>query len=397
MSSPLVRIAQHAAAVLFHVLLTAYPVRRHVVISAFPRDEGNAVEVVRTLLERYRGRILWIDAPDSARLADLGLDDARITRLAKRSPRAVLAFLGAEAVFTTHGLYGCPRPVRGKAMVNLWHGDGPKRHAGAPVPSSYLVSGSGVFGRRLADAFALPHDDLLLTGLPRTRQLCEPTAGRVLADLGIEPDRPFVVWMPTVRQFGAAGRNRARSDTADPAADRSLAQQIEAGVRVLDELGIQVVVKPHPVDLVSRTFDGFAAVSDDDLTRAGTTVYSFLGASAGLLTDYSSVWTDYLALDRPIGFFTPDLAAYLDGRGVHRASLDDLPGPTLVSAEDFARFGRAVLGDGDGDDVQPRQRAREIFELTHSDRSADALLDELSRRGALPVERVAAASGGRPW
>jgi len=310
----------------------------------------------------------------------------------------VFAFLRSEIVFTTHGVYGCPKPVRGKVIVNLWHGDGPKGHAGAVVHSNYMVSGSGVFGRRQADAFGVGEGDLLLTGLPRISQLRQPADAAALQRLGIDSSRPFVVWMPTVRQYWAAGVNAARSDTTDTEADTALAELIRPGVRALDALGIQVVVKPHPIDLVSRTFDGFPAVADADVIAAGTTVYAFLGASAGLLTDYSSVWTDYLALDRPIGFFTPDLQAYLAGRGVQPGSLELQPGPTLETADDFTRFGREVLGEQDGQGPQLRQRARQEFQITHPMRPADELLDELHRRDALVVEdagALVAAQAGR--
>jgi CDP-glycerol glycerophosphotransferase len=374
------------------------PARRQAFVEAFPNDEGNAVEVVRALIDRYDGRIVWANAPDASRCEALNLDPARFTRVAKKSPRGVFAFLRSEVVFNTHGVYGCPKPVRGKAIVNLWHGDGPKGHAGAVVPSTYLVSGSGVFGRRLADAFGVPEEDLLLTGLPRTTQLRHPADASVLRRLGIDSDRRFVVWMPTVRQYSAAGVNAARSDTADPEADVALAELIKPGIRALDALGIQVVVKPHPIDLVSRTFDGFTAVTDADLIAAGTTVYAFLGASSGLLTDYSSVWTDYLALDKPIGFFTPDLEAYLRGRGVHPRSLELLPGRTLERAADFTRYGREVLGEYDGCGQRLRQQARDEFQIVHPPRPADELLDELHRRRALAVEDAgdhAAVQGAR--
>ncbi len=370
------------------------PARNHVFVNAFPRDEGNAVEAVRALIERYRGRIIWADAPEPERLRDLGLDPSRIRRVGKRSPLGILAFLQARAVFNTHGIYGCPKPVPGKAMVNLWHGDGPKGHAGAIVYSTYLVTGSAVFGRRLAADFHVSNRDLLLTGLPRTRQLRTPADAETLTRLGVDPTRPFVVWMPTVRQYSAAGVNDARSDTTDLAADLDLAARVAPGARALAAMGVQVVVKPHPIDLVSRRFDGFPSVSDPELIAAGTTAYAFLGASAGLLTDYSSVWTDYLAVDRPIAFFTPDLEAYLRGRGVVPGSFDHLPGPTLTTLDDFEAFGREVLGETVGEGRTMRQRAREHFQIIHPENPADDLLDELERRRALDLRRAPVEARG---
>ena len=384
------RMPHRLAGKLLQALMAIVPARRQVFVEAFPNDEGNAVEVVRALIARYAGTIVWAGAPDVARCKALKLDPGRFRRVEKKSPHGVIAFLRSEVIFTTHGSYGCPKPVRGKAIVNLWHGDGPKGHAGTVVPSTYLVSGSGVFGRRLADAFGVPEDGLLLTGLPRITQIRHPVEASGLRNLGVDPDRPFVVWMPTVRQYYAAGVNPARSDTTDPGADLALADLIKPGIRALETLDIQVLVKPHPIDLVSRTFEGFTAISDADLVAAGTTLYAFLGASSGLLTDYSSVWTDYLVLDRPIAFFTPDLQAYLAGRGVHPRSLELLPGSTLKTVADFVDFGREVLGELDGTGRRLRQQAREEFQITHPVSPADELLDELRARNALLVEDSAA-------
>lgn len=383
--SPHLAALRGACALALRGLMLVVPPRRQVFVAAFPPDEGNAVEVVRSLIERYQGRIIWADAPPPSRLAALRVDATRVHRTKKRSLRAILAFARSEAVFSTHGVYGCPDPVRGKAMVNLWHGDGPKGHAGTPVPSTFLVSGSGVFGRRLAASFGVATRDLLLTGQPRLSQFAAPTDAASLESLGVDGTRPFVVWMPTVRQLAAAGRNASRSDTTDPQADLTLADLIEPGLQVLASLGVSLVVKVHPIDRVPRSHTGLITVSDRDLVAAGTTLYSFLAASAGLVTDYSSVWTDYLALDRPIGFFLPDLEAYAHGRGVMEGWLEVLPGPTLRSPDDFESFGREVLGHADPAAAQMRRHALEVFEIVHRDRPADDLLDELSRRGALAV------------
>ena len=88
------------------------------------------------------------------------------------------------------------------------------------------------------------------------------------------------------------------------------------GVEVLrQEFDITVVVKPHPQDAESRRIPGALVVTNDDLSAVGLQLYELIGASRGLLTDYSSVWVDYLALDRPVGFVVPDEDDYTRGRG----------------------------------------------------------------------------------
>ena len=112
------------------VLLRVLPARRHAVVHGWPDNEGNAIEVLRGLRRRYRGRIYWLLAdtgyhgPDFA-AADLA-DSTRIVRLRKNSLKAMWRSLTAEVTFFTHGLYTAVDAPGNRLVVNLWHGDGPK-------------------------------------------------------------------------------------------------------------------------------------------------------------------------------------------------------------------------------------------------------------------------------
>jgi CDP-glycerol glycerophosphotransferase len=70
-----------------------------------------------------------------------------------------------------------------------------------------------------------------------------------------------------------------------------------------------------------------------------------LGVTDVLITDYSSIFFDFLATDRPIFFLTPDLADYSGYRGLY-IEPNDWPGPVVdtvgalaEAVNDFDRFG----------------------------------------------------------
>ncbi len=378
------RMVLLALARLVELLLPVTPRLQHAYLAAWPSDEGNAVETAAALVARRQGRLVWADAPEPGRLRELGIDAARVRAVRKNSFRGIWSFLTADVRFFTHGVYGCPRSPRSKPMVNLWHGDGPKATTGARVHSTYLVSSSRVLAQSRLQHFRVSPDRLLLAGLPRIEQLRRPSSPEQLRALGLDPGGPFAVWMPTYRQAGGAGLDGSFVDTTDVAADATIAQAITPGLAELRRLGIQIAVKPHPLDPVSRDDPSLISITDEGIRRAGTTLYQVLGASAGLLTDYSSVWTDYLALDRPIGFFMPDLEGYLAGRGVEPPdAMDHLPGVRLVTPEDFSTLGEEMLGDGPGPGRRLREQAVRHFGLVHPPRPAELLLRLLEERGAL--------------
>lgn len=379
------------------VLSRLVPQTRSVVLAVFPETEGNGLEVARALVRRYPGRTVWLrDAgplPDEVRaLAGQGL-----VLVPKASVGGVWAYLRAEAVLFTHGLYGNPRPVPRKPVVNLWHGDGPKdirpgRDVGAFIASTYLVGSTALFSSLQGEAFDVPPQRVLLTGNPRTDQLRRPPGPDALARLGITGD--FVVWMPTFRQARAVGAVRVRTDGPATATDDGR-DDLAALLPALRERGLQLVVKPHPMDADRRRWEGAVTVDEADLVAAGVTLYALLGASSGLVTDYSSVWVDYLLLDRPLAFLVPDRTSY-DRALVPADVLDWVPGEVVDRRDQpFAQF-LADLDAGGRAGAGLRRQVAERIGLNPTATSADDLLTRLDGLGVLSVAPVPTAARAEP-
>jgi CDP-glycerol glycerophosphotransferase (TagB/SpsB family) len=180
---------------------------------------------------------------------------------------------------------------------------------------------------------------LLIVGNPRVAQMSSPPSPAQLQALGLDAARPFVLWMPTFRVAQDGGGRIAWSNTANPGSDRALAEVAAAIAEQLELAGITLVVKPHMFDATARDVPGAVILDNDTLMRHGVPLYGLLGASAGLISDYSSVWIDYLAADRPIGFLVNDLDDFRHGRGIAAPELiNQYPGERLDSPEGIARF-----------------------------------------------------------
>jgi CDP-glycerol glycerophosphotransferase (TagB/SpsB family) len=245
------------------------------------------------------------------------------------------------------------------------------------IHSTWFVGSTRLFSGYQAAAFELPADRLLLTGNPRTDQFWRPVEGDRLADLGITGD--FVVWMPTFRRTKALGAMRAQSETTDPASTG--AAELGPLLEGLRARGIQLVIKPHPMDAEDRRGEGAVTLTDADLAAAGVSLYELLGCSRGLVTDYSSVWVDYLLLDRPMAFLVPDRDSYT--RQLLPADvLDWAPGELVGAAAPYAEFLADLDAEGRLGAAQRADVATKIG-LTPSHTSADDLLDELRERGVL--------------
>jgi CDP-glycerol glycerophosphotransferase (TagB/SpsB family) len=396
----LLRAARWAVAGLLGLGLRLLPRRGHVVVYGLPATEGNAVEVVKALLRRYDGEVIWLDGP--ARLDTVGVVGAERLRVLPRLGLAAMArYLTADVTFFTHGLYGNPAPPRRRVLVNLWHGDGIKvndtrmRSASGAAAATYVVGSTELLTRRKAADLGLRPADAIITGNPRTDQLADPPSAAALERLGLPTDAPFVVWMPTFRVVRQTGVTSAWADVAG-IDEGALAAVMRAGAAELAERGITLAVRLHPLDAATTSVAGAVTLGDAELAAAGTTLYRVLGAAAALVSDYSSVVTDFLLLDRPLGFVVPDLAAYVAGRGVYPAdAMDWLPGPVLRAAADFGELAEDVLGDGRRY-AGLREAARQRLGLVAGAAAADALLTELGRREAArgrPLSRLRPVAG----
>ncbi len=56
-----------------------------------------------------------------------------------------------------------------------------------------------------------------------------------------------------------------------------------------------------------------------------------------LISDYSSIFFDFLSTGRPILFYVPDLDEYVDNRGIN-IPMEDMPGPVTRESEDIAAY-----------------------------------------------------------
>ncbi|KRL62682.1 teichoic acid biosynthesis protein [Lactobacillus psittaci DSM 15354] len=98
-----------------------------------------------------------------------------------------------------------------------------------------------------------------------------------------------------------------------------------------------LIIKLHPyemnlVSLKTSQASNIAFLSNDYLFNNGIDLYELLPATDFLITDFSSIYFDYLELNRPIIFVTNFLAQYEKTRGLLLTPYDKVvPGPTVGS------------------------------------------------------------------
>jgi CDP-glycerol glycerophosphotransferase (TagB/SpsB family) len=104
-----------------------------------------------------------------------------------------------------------------------------------------------------------------------------------------------------------------------------------------------MLIKMHPYEVrgaqaMQRMADSeaFCMMTDHMLAAAQVDFYEMLNAVDLLITDYSSIYFDYLLLDRPIIFTPTDVDQYADTRGFLLEPYDFwAPGQNSFTQKDF--------------------------------------------------------------
>ncbi len=94
------------------------------------------------------------------------------------------------------------------------------------------------------------------------------------------------------------------------------------------------LLKLHPNDISLRTFQEMSHLKS---LSAKMDLYPVLPFTDGLITDYSSIYFDYMLLKKPILFYAFDLEAYLKNREMYFDYASAVPGPIVKNFDELLK------------------------------------------------------------
>lgn len=250
--------------------------------------------------------------------------------------------LSAGVWFTSAGLpaYGTGLHKK-RLIINLWHGVPLKKIA---LLDPNLKKAARIYFKKIfsenytcilttsheliplmARSFAVSEDKIKVWGQPRNDGLfqkndCREILGQLFPDL---PEyTKTVLYAPTFRDYGQV--------QLFPFKDFDQ-KQLEA---FLEEKNMLLFIRTHVAEQGSAApylgkrirFLGNEQAED---------VTGILNIFDCLITDYSSIYIDYLLTDKPMIFLPYDRQQYLDGRGMNFDYDDVTPGPKPETFNDF--------------------------------------------------------------
>ncbi len=239
---------------------------------------------------------------------------------------------------------------------------------------SAIISTSPKYSELISQCFGVSPEMTPITGYPRNDLLFQETDSRAFL-WELLPELPkfqrLILYAPTFRDDGSP----VRLFPFDDFRPHELGELLERTKSLL-------LINHHVGDAARKEYGSLPKrvifAPQGKMKEKLLDGQYLLGASDVLITDYSSIYFDYLLVDRPMIFLPYDLESYREQRGFVLDYEDYTPGPKPGSFGEFMKaLERALAGeDGYG---QQREKIRKEFHSFRDDGSSRRVEELLKR------------------
>lgn len=198
-----------------------------------------------------------------------------------------------------------------------------------------------------------------------------------------EKYRKTILWMPTYRQH-RAHEDKALENTYPygmPCVETK--EQLQRLEEQLAEHNILLLFRPHPVQDLSvfhkEELPHIRIADDVFLASMECTLYELLAQTDALITDYSSVYFDYLLTDRPIALTIADREEYFTRFTLAFPDYKEaVKGFYIETFSQLSSF-LAEIAEGVDSTREERMLAKEKYHTKDAGNSAKAIVDLLEK------------------
>ena len=232
--------------------------------------------------------------------------------------------------------------------INTWHGI-PLKTLGFDIPDGRITGLNTIRNFLSVDVFLSPNrfmtdifknafrldgifeGGIMESGMPRNDNLFHTDKKEIIKKLrkyGVEVDdtKKIIMYAPTWK-----GEKYSNPDIST----ESYFELIDKLEQVVDTDRYQMLVKPHQIVYKHIVENG--KVLTDKFIPADIDANEIMSIVDVLISDYSSIYFDFLASLRPVIFYIPDLEEYLENRGLY-FGIDKLPGPIAKNLDELGKM-----------------------------------------------------------
>lgn len=267
-----------------------------------------------------------------------------------------------------------------QTVINLTHSSMMLKAGGKNISNcfDYMLCASNAVKERKKKTYYIADDQAVILGGPRM-DLLYHSKNSIRKIIPHYNNERVIISMSTFKQ------TKSWNDSAS--VDRFALNVIESESDLirfnefLENHNTYLIIKIHHLQDMSfidlSRLNRIFYLIDYDLQIKDIQLYELLGEADALITDYSSVYYDYLVLGRPIGFLIADIDDYSRGFCIDNP-LDEMPGVKIKTVKQLYDF---VISISAGFDPYKKEREnlRDVVHLYKDDKNCARLISWLER------------------
>lgn len=301
------------------IIYQKYPklfVKNYIIFESNPDMSDNSLAVYNYFLKKKlndKYKLIWfVDNPK--KFKDYNIKNVKFVKLFPKTP-----FEKIKTIYYNYSaklIIDCNKYVHKKHInqtrIHLLHGIGYKKvdeYLSQCGVADYFILPGNYFFEFLAEKFNNSVDKFRDFGFARNDSLFKNID--IKKKLNLQQNCKLVLWLPTYRKHKNIKEINI-SDTLIPIYDNL--EKLKELDEYLIKNNIYIFLKPHPAQdissLTNEKLSNFRIILDADLQDLGVDLYEFLSGTDSLITDYSSVYFDYLLKRNMIGVTLDDYDYY---------------------------------------------------------------------------------------
>lgn len=253
-------------------------------------------------------------------------------------------------------------------IVNLWHGCGIKSTQYAQKESNidYMITTGKFFEDEVSKVFGVNLEKIYSIGYPRTDYFFqEYNDKQLLQKETFKAYRKVILWMPTFRRSTSKNLDEQYFNSYTGLPIITTEESLSSFDGYLREKNMLCVFKIHHLQAelpaFKHTFTNIRIINDEEVHRMGLQLYEFITLTDALITDYSSIATDYMLLNRPILYTIDDYDSYSGSRGFcFENAIEYLAGYKATNEDTFYKALDSIMENKDEYKIE-RNRINKLF------------------------------------
>lgn len=264
-----------------------------------------------------------------------------------------------------------PRINKKTITINVNHGSPIKSLKDlniVPLDINYFLAASDFFVDISKEELHLKDKQILCLGNPRNDIMFKKTKTSEKFK-EFKKYQKVVVWLPTFRQ-------QVTTNRVDSNFDFPLGLPIIYSIKdlkdlnnLLQENNILLLFKLHPIQdaslLKAQSLSNIKIITDNYLREKNVDLCEFYKVIDALITDYSSVYYDFLQLDKPIGFTLDDFEEYKKSKGFIVDNMKDyMAGEKIYNMKDLYTFFNDLVSNKDNYKNQRKEMRKKFHKYS---------------------------------